>query len=178
VPDREAERVGPTAEAVRTAVAILQGTPPQPTVTPATSVPRAIPATVAPPRAHTGHVVDASPPLPPTPFAPPPTRWPATPPAGLALPSPGPGRPAETAPTSAPARTASGLVRRVRGANVPVGAAATRGVPVGLGAEIPPDEASSGPVDGAEIQRFLTNLVDGVQRSLDEQGTAGPGDER
>jgi hypothetical protein len=33
-------------------------------------------------------------------------------------------------------------------------------------------------VDGAEIQRFLTNLVDGVQRSLDEQGTAGPGDER
>jgi signal transduction histidine kinase len=179
VPDPEVEHVGPTAEAVRTAVAILQGTPPQPTTTPATSAPRAIPATVAPPQAHTGHVVEATPPPPPppAPFAPP-TRWPATPPAGLALPSPGPGRPAEAAPTPAPARTASGLVRRVRGANVPVGAAATRGVPGGLGAGIPPDEASSGAVDGAEIQRFLTNLVDGVQRSLDEQGTAGPGDER
>ena len=173
----EVEHVGPTAEAVRTAVAILQGTPPQPTRTPATSVPRAIPATVAPPRAHTGHVVEATPPMSPAPAAPP-TRWPATPPAGLALPSPGPGRPAETAPTPAPARTASGLVRRVRGANVPVGAAATRGVPGGLGADVGPDEASSGPVDGAEIQRFLTNLVDGVQRSLDEQDTAGPGDER
>ena len=69
-------------------------------------------------------------------------------------------------------------MRRVRGANVPVGAAATRGVPGGLGADVGPDEASSGPVDGAEIQRFLTNLVDGVQRSLDEQDTAGPGDER
>ena len=173
----EVEHVGPTAEAVRTAVAILQGTPPQPTRTPATSVPRAIPATVAPPRAHTGHVVETTPPMSPAPAAPP-TRWPATPPAGLALPSPAPAARQRRRPPRAPARTASGLVRRVRGANVPVGAAATRGVPGGLGADVGPDEASSGPVDGAEIQRFLTNLVDGVQRSLDEQDTAGPGDER
>jgi signal transduction histidine kinase len=166
----EVEHVGPTAEAVRTAVAILQGGSPEPTAPPAASGPRAIPATVAPP-ADPADLVETTPPGPPT-------RWPATPPAGLPLPSPGPGRPVGPAPTPAPARTASGLVRRVRGASVPVGAAATRGAPVGLGAEIRPDEASSGPVDGAEIQRFLTNLVDGVQRSLDEQGTAQPGDER
>jgi signal transduction histidine kinase len=167
----EVEHVGPTAEAVRTAVAILQGGPPEPTAPPAASGPRAIAATVAPPPADPADLAETTPPGPPT-------RWPATPPAGLPLPSPGPGRPAGPAPTSAPARTASGLVRRVRGASVPVGAAATRGAPVGLGADIRPDEASSGPVDGAEIQRFLTNLVDGVQRSLDEQGTAQPGDER
>jgi len=171
----EAEHVGPTAEAVRTAVAILQGTSPQPTSTPATAAPWVVAASVAPPRAHgdgsgTTRVAARS--------APPPTRWPATPPAGLALPSPGPGRPAGTAPAPAPARTASGLVRRVRGANVPVGAAASRGAPVGVAAVVGPDEASSGPVDGAEIQRFLTNLAEGVQRSLDEQDTAGPGDER
>jgi signal transduction histidine kinase len=177
VPDPVVEHVGPTAEAVRTAVAILQGTSPQPSGTPATAVPAAIPATMAPPWAQTGHVVETTPPAPPAAFAPPPSRWAATPPAGLALPSPGPGHPVGSAPTPAPARTASGLVRRVRGANVPVGAAATRGVPGGLPAEIQPDEASSAPVDAAEIQRFLTNLVDGVQRSLDEQGTAGPGDE-
>ena len=167
----EVEHVGPTAEAVRTAVAILQRTPPQPTATP---IPRGIPATVAPPGADAGHPTETAP---PAPFAPPPSRWSATPPAGLPLPSSAPGTPVGAAQTPAPARTASGLVRRVRGAHVPVGAAATRGVPAGLAAEIGPDEASSAPVDGAEIQRFLTNLVDGVQRSLDEQGTSGPGDE-
>jgi signal transduction histidine kinase len=153
--ETEIEHVGPTAEAVRTAVAILQGQSPEPSAPPAASAP--------------------------------PASWEATPPAGLALPSPGhappAGRPDQAdrtgpAPTETPARTASGLERRIRGASVPVGAAATGGVPVRLGAEIRPDEASSGPVDAGKIHKFLTNLVDGVQRSLDEQGTERPGDER
>ncbi|HKY66385.1 MAG TPA: hypothetical protein VJM49_08455, partial [Acidimicrobiales bacterium] len=76
-----------------------------------------------------------------------------------------------------PARTASGLVRRVRGANVPVGAAATRSERTGLGAAVLPDEASSGRIDGEGIQHFLTNLVEGVQRSLDEQGPGGRGEQ-
>jgi hypothetical protein len=42
----------------------------------------------------------------------------------------------------------------------------------------PSADASVPPVDGAEIQRFLTSLVGGVQRSLDEQRpTTGVGDE-
>ncbi len=77
------------------------------------------------------------------------------------------------APTVGLGRTASGLVRRVRGAHVPVGVAAARvGVPDGPAAPAPPDEPSSAPVDGAEIQRFLTSLVGGVQRSLEEQSPA------
>jgi Histidine kinase-, DNA gyrase B-, and HSP90-like ATPase len=82
-------------------------------------------------------------------------------------------------PDGLPERTASGLVRRVRGAHVPVGAAVARAdAPAGAGAPVTADEPSSPPVDGAEIQRFLTNLVGGVQRSLDEQSPAnGDGDE-
>lgn len=77
------------------------------------------------------------------------------------------------APTQAPTRTASGLVRRVRGAHVPVGVAAARvGAADGPAAPAVPDEPSSAPVDGAEIQRFLTSLVGGVQRSLEEQNPA------
>ena len=175
IPDEPMEHVGPTVEAVRTAVAILQGTPLQPTVSPAASASRPIPTSVAPPRAHVTRVETTQ--VTSRPEAPP-TRWPATPPAGLALPIPGPGRSAAAAPTAAPTRTASGLVRRVRGANVPVGAAASRGAPVGVAAVVVPDEASStASVDGAEIQRFLTDLSGGVQRSLDEQGTDELGDE-
>jgi hypothetical protein len=37
---------------------------------------------------------------------------------------------------------------------------------------VPPDEASSHPVDSEGILRFLTNLTAGVQRSLDEQAMA------
>jgi hypothetical protein len=75
-----------------------------------------------------------------------------------------------------PERTASGLVRRVRGAHVPAGVTgADRDAPYNPPArDVPdaravPDAASSSPVDGAEMQRFLTSLVGGVQRSLDEQ---------
>ncbi len=80
-------------------------------------------------------------------------------------------------PDGLPERTASGLVRRVRGAHVPRGVAAahaarpaTDTVPaVGNDAPTASDGPSSVPVDGSGIQTFLTNLVGGVQRSLDEQ---------
>jgi signal transduction histidine kinase len=78
-----------------------------------------------------------------------------------------------------PERTASGLVRRVRGAHVPAGVAARRATgPDELPPPGPADAPSSPSVDGAEIQRFLTSLVGGVQRSLDEQTPAADaGDE-
>ncbi len=86
---------------------------------------------------------------------------------------------ARSGPEGPPERTASGLVRRVRGAHVPVGAAVARAATGEPAPSAPPDEpSSSAPVDGAEIQRFLTSLVGGVQRSLDEQSpAAGAGDE-
>jgi len=71
-----------------------------------------------------------------------------------------------------PERTASGLVRRVRGAHVPAGVAVSRAAPTGSAPLGPADEPSSTPVDGAQIQQFLTSLVGGVQRSLDEQSQA------
>ncbi|MDD9371495.1 MAG: hypothetical protein PV358_15350, partial [Acidimicrobiales bacterium] len=78
-----------------------------------------------------------------------------------------------------PERTASGLVRRVRGAHVPRGVAAAQAsdpaagtAPAGEhGASEAPDGPSSVPVDGSGIQTFLTSLSDGVQRSLDGQGS-------
>ena len=82
-------------------------------------------------------------------------------------------------PDGLPERTASGLVRRVRGAHVPRGVAATKAThPAAATARtaghVTPtasDGPSSVPVDGSGIQTFLTNLVGGVQRSLDEQGS-------
>jgi HAMP domain-containing protein len=79
---------------------------------------------------------------------------------------------AELPPEASAGRTASGLVRRVRGASVPAGASATRGGELLSAAAVPPDEASSHPVDSEGILRFLTNLTAGVQRSLDEQAMA------
>jgi hypothetical protein len=72
-------------------------------------------------------------------------------------------------------RTASGLVRRVRGAHVR--AAGTGGgeprSPYDTGAPV-----RTPAIDGVEMQRFLTSLAGGVQRSLDGQTPgAGPGDE-
>jgi HAMP domain-containing protein len=68
-----------------------------------------------------------------------------------------------------PERTASGLVRRVRGAHVPAGGPAhTR---QGNGQPTPA-------IDGEEMQRFLASLAGGVQRSLDQRGAgSGPVDE-
>jgi hypothetical protein len=78
-----------------------------------------------------------------------------------------------------PERTASGLVRRVRGAHVPMGAAVAQQADpspeappaAGNGAEARSDGPSSGPVDGSGIQTFLSDLVGGVQRSLDGQAS-------
>jgi signal transduction histidine kinase len=169
----EVEHVGPSAEAVRSAVAILQGTTRHDTPTAARGTPvgAAAHATVAPPRAlrTVGEVVPAT-----ARETAPPGRWPAGPaiganPPGGSTPAPSP------TPSTGPTRTASGLVRRVRGASVPVGFAAGRAEPDRRPAPVPADEASSPPVDAVEIQRFLTDLTGGVQRSIDEQGAAGEG---
>jgi signal transduction histidine kinase len=72
-----------------------------------------------------------------------------------------------------PERTASGLVRRVRGAHVPTGAAVAQ--PPTARARVLGESAgapSTTSVDGPEFHRFLTSLVGGVQRSLDGQGAA------
>jgi len=75
----------------------------------------------------------------------------------------------------APERTASGLVRRVRGAHVRA---------AGAGGGEPRSPYDTGApvrtpaIDGVEMQRFLTSLAGGVQRSLDGQTPgASPGDE-
>jgi HAMP domain-containing protein len=89
-------------------------------------------------------------------------------PAGPASVAPGADEPAPV-----PERTASGLIRRVRGAHVPVGTAVAQppSAPArGLGDQ---SEGTATPaVDGPEFHRFLTSLVGGVQRSLDGQGAA------
>ena len=104
------------------------------------------------------------------------------PPAGPA-PAAGRGRfgaPAAWGPASAPVaagaapeRTASGLVRRVPRANGG-GRAPVPGGPIGRmpGAGRPPT------IDGAEMQRFLTSLAGGVQRSLDHQPPDSVGGEQ
>jgi HAMP domain-containing protein len=84
-------------------------------------------------------------------------------------------------------RTASGLVRRVRGAQATAaaraadagGGAAAAAAPVGSGRPIVwsnplvPGPRTAGhppaPVDAAEMQRFLTRLEGGVRRSLEQQ---------
>jgi signal transduction histidine kinase len=84
-------------------------------------------------------------------------------------------------PTQVPERTASGLVRRVRGAHVPVATAGAQPAPApgpaaanGNGEGPPTDPAAAPRVDGVEFQRFLTSLVGGVQRSLDGRAPTMP----
>jgi signal transduction histidine kinase len=131
-------------------------------------------ASAAPSAAGTG-------PDPATPSAPPAPAPPQTPVDAPPAPAPPPA-PAVPAPSpdpvpapppipvggGTPAVTASGLVRRVRGAQHP-GAAGPLGS-AGRSPSIQPAAAldDRGPgVDPAEIQRFLTSLAAGVQRSLD-----------
>jgi signal transduction histidine kinase len=123
------------------------------------------------------------------PSAPPPPTQPAVPPPLLAQPDPdaavppGPVVPAASpvsvpAPAAipvgggTPAVTASGLARRVRGAQHP-GASGPL-VSTGRSPSIRPaatlDDHQPG-VDPAEIQRFLTSLAAGVQRSLGDTGS-------
>jgi signal transduction histidine kinase len=130
----------------------------------------ATPSVAAPPDA-------ASPPGPPPPSpapasepapaeAPPAPVTPAPPPDPVPAPNPIP------VGGGTPAVTASGLARRVRGAQHP-GAAGPLG-PSGRSPSIRPaaglDDRGPG-VDPAEIQRFLTSLAAGVQRSLADTDT-------
>jgi hypothetical protein len=112
--------------------------------------------------------------------APPPSQAPASEPAPVEAPPVTPAPPPDSVPGpnpipvggGTPAVTASGLARRVRGAQHP-GAAGPPG-PAGRSPSIQPaaglDDRGPG-VDPAEIQRFLTSLAAGVQRSLADTDT-------
>jgi signal transduction histidine kinase len=114
----------------------------------------------------------AAPPATAPPVAPPPQPLPgpAESPAAPPATEPPPPAPAPT-PISVgggtPAVTASGLVRRVRGAQHPgtSGPLGSAGRSPSIGPVAPLDDRQPG-VDPAEIQRFLTSLAAGVQRSL------------
>ena len=103
---------------------------------------------------------------------PPPEPYPGPGEAPAAPPAPEPPAPAP-APTpisvggGTPAVTASGLARRVRGAQHPgtSGPLGSAGRSPSIRPAAPLDERQPG-VDPAEIQRFLTSLAAGVQRSL------------
>ncbi|MGH9230751.1 MAG: hypothetical protein ACRD07_18820, partial [Acidimicrobiales bacterium] len=71
-----------------------------------------------------------------------------------------------------PAVTASGLVRRVRGAQHPgaTGPLAAAGRSPSIRPAVGLDDSRPG-VDPAEIQRFLSSLAAGVQRSLADTGS-------
>jgi signal transduction histidine kinase len=105
---------------------------------------------------------------PPEPFASP---RPAeeTPPEPVPAPAPDAGAVEPVAPVAGtPAVTASGLVRRVRGAQRPgVGPAAPGRSP---SIRSPAMDDRQPRVDAAEMQRFLTSLAEGVQRSLSDTG--------
>jgi signal transduction histidine kinase len=120
-------------------------------------------------------------------------------PVPIVVPSAAPGSSGSHAPTTSrgrdpdaqPERTASGLVRRVPGAHVrnpggpattpappaPAAPAAPAAPPVSTtGPTAPSTPAAPAPTSGAGIQHFLTNLADGVQRSLDQHtGTDADG---
>jgi HAMP domain-containing protein len=159
VPDQQGER--PSPDDVRSAVALLRTrstTPPRRTAAAVAALAvasRAEPATIVP------------------------RHRPARSDRARAVPFGGPfsGGPhgADDPQVPVPERTASGLVRRVRGAPT-AGTAAddTGSTPLVPGA--PPGATTrAASIDGAEMQRFLTSLAGGVQRSLDEQGSSRGG---
>ena len=138
-------------------------------------------ASAAPPAPPPGAPSSQAPPAPVAPIAP--AAEPAAPAAfagpkaPVAAPSPGAdAAPAATngaipAPDALPAVTPSGLARRVRGAQRPGGTG-----PMPLGGRSPAirpatalDDQQPG-VDPGEIQRFLSSLAAGVQRSLADTG--------
>jgi anti-sigma regulatory factor (Ser/Thr protein kinase) len=159
-PDPLRELVAPAATAVPA--------PPPP--------PEPLPAVAGGPGAVAAPPVAAPPvPPPPEPYPGPveaPAAPPATEPAAPEPPAPEPPRRAP-APTpisvggGTPAVTASGLARRVRGAQHPgtSGPLGSAGRSPSIRPAAPLDERQPG-VDPAEIQRFLTSLAAGVQRSL------------
>jgi HAMP domain-containing protein len=189
----------PTPEDVRAAVALLRtrgATPPRaPAVAPAPAPAAALAPTVVPShrparveatslageRPYITRALNAPAPAPaPVPLPPGPGPAPAIGPnprrapfgsAGVWQPSPPTGAP--DGPGGEPERTASGLVRRVRGAHVRAeSAAGGPGHP--RNGQVP--QASA--IDGEEMQRFLASLAGGVQRSLEQRAPGSvPADE-
>ena len=149
----------PAPEPVRELAA--PAAPPAQTATPAAE---ALVGAEADPTAPMVHVAPAAPP----PMPPPPPPQPASD-------APVPPAPAVLAPIpvggGTPAVTASGLVRRVRGAQQPgvSGPLAAAGRSPSIRPAAALDDRQPG-VDPAEIQRFLSSLAAGVQRSLADTG--------
>ncbi len=185
----------PTPEDVRAAVALVRtrsATPPRapavasapaavaslgPTVIPSHRPARVELSASAGERPYVSRALNAPPavPLPPGPgpapaIGPNPRRAPFGS-AGVWQPQAGAGVPG--GPGGEPARTASGLVRRVRDAHVRAGSVATGSVRPGNG-----DGRQPPAIDGEEMQRFLASLAGGVQRSLDRRSPGSvPADE-
>jgi signal transduction histidine kinase len=189
----------PTPEDVRAAVALVRtrsATPPRaPQMGPAPAAPAALGPTVVPShrparleisasageRPYVTRALNAAPPalLPPgpaptiganprrAPFGSAGVWQPFPPPGGSGGPDGPPGSASE------PERTASGLVRRVRGTHVQAGAVTTGGT-----GRNPGNGTPTPAIDGEEMQRFLASLAGGVQRSLDQRAQGGsPADE-
>jgi hypothetical protein len=76
-----------------------------------------------------------------------------------------------------PAVTASGLIRRVRGAQQPGAQGSFGPAHQAATGESPAVEGAASQADAAEIQRFLTTLAAGVQRSLSDNGREPNGPE-
>jgi signal transduction histidine kinase len=160
--------IAPTPpEPVRELVAAVA--PPSPPAPPAPEEQAAVPASLSAPA---GSVAPTMP-VPPPPAAPQGAPTGAPPAPVVAAPSPASGPTPAAIPVGGgtPALTASGLARRVRGAQHPGAtgplAAAVRSPSIRPAAAL--DDRQPG-VDPAEIQRFLTSLAAGVQRSLADTG--------
>jgi signal transduction histidine kinase len=170
-------------------IAAIVDLPTQVIATPTEAVPELVAAPAAPPAAAAPAAalaaapaafasVDGPPPAPAPAF---PADAPPAPPHTPPVPTPvaeDAARPAATAATNVaipvggggPAVTASGLVRRVRGAQHP---AATGPLASARSPSIRPAAALNDrqpAVDAVEMQRFLTSLAAGVQRSLADTG--------
>ncbi len=152
----------PVRELVAPAAPAAPVVPPEPEVLAGAS---------AGPSAGTGSVAPPTPP--PEPPAPEPQPDPVDAPPAVVAPAPAPSPDPVPAPApipvggGTPAVTASGLVRRVRGAQHPgtSGPLASAGRSPSIRPAATLDDRGPG-VDPAEIQRFLTSLAAGVQRSL------------
>jgi signal transduction histidine kinase len=149
------------------------GPPPPEAPAEAPAVPNTSPEPVSPPAPPAPGSEQTPVDAPPAPTGPAPSPNPVPAPAGPA-PSPDPVPAAAPIPVGGgtPAVTASGLVRRVRGAQNPgsAGPLASAGRSPSIRPAAPLEDRGPG-VDPAEIQRFLTSLAAGVQRSLADTDT-------
>jgi signal transduction histidine kinase len=160
--------------------AIVGPMPPEPMRELVAPAAPAAPAGPPPPEALAAVPADPStspdPASPPASPAPAPQQTPVDAPPAPAVPGPSSDPLPAPAPIpvggGTPAVTASGLVRRVRGAQHPgaAGPLASAGRSPSIRPAAPLDDRGPG-VDPAEIQRFLTSLAAGVQRSLADTDT-------